>query len=126
MTLPFVHASLMFRREALLAVGGYDESPRVERSEDYDMLLRIYAKGLRGANTSDALYHIREDKGTFRRRKYRYRFKETEVKLNGFARLGLMPKGVMFAFKPLVVGLIPMRLLELLKGHYYGRRTEES
>lgn len=124
MTLPFVHASLMFRRKALLAVGGYDEASRVERSEDYDMLLRMYARGLCGANTADAVYHIRENEGTFRRRKYRYRFKEAAVKIKGFARLGLMPKGFVFALKPLVVGVVPVRLLELLKGRYYRRRTE--
>ena len=124
MTLPFVHGSLMFRRRALLSVGGYDETTRVERSEDYDMLLRMYAKGLYGANIADAVYHIRENSDTFQRRKYRYRIQEAEVKIKGFSRLGLMPKGFLYAVKPLVVGLVPVRLLELLKYYYYGRRTE--
>lgn len=126
MTLPFVHASLMFRRQALLDVKGYDESLRVERSEDYDMLLRMYAKGMRGGNTADAVYYIREDDGAFRRRKYRYRIKEMMVKLRGFTRLGLMPKGLLYALKPLIVGLIPIRTLEWLKRRYYGRRMERS
>lgn len=126
MTLPFVHASLMFRRQALLDAGGYDESPRVERSEDYDMLLRMYARGMRGCNTAEAIYYIREDAGTFRRRKYRYRLKEAGVKLRGFSRLHLMPIGLAFAVKPLVVGLLPACFLEWLKGCYYGRRTERS
>ncbi len=125
MTLPFVHGSLMFHREALLSVGGYDETSRVDRSEDYDMLLRMYAKKLYGANIGDAVYYIRENRDTFRRRKYRYRIQEAEVKLKGFTHLGLMPKGVLYAVKPLVVGLIPVRLLKRMKSHYYRRRTEE-
>jgi len=125
MTLPFVHGSLMFRRQALLDVGGYDETLCVERSEDYDMLLRIYAKGMRGANTADAIYYIREDEGSFQRRKYRYRIKESMVKLRGFAKLGLMPKGFVYAIKPLVVGLIPVKLLERLKEYYYRQRMEQ-
>jgi len=125
MTLPFVHGSLMFRRQALLDVGGYDETCHVERNEDYDMLLRMYAKGMRGANTADAVYYIREDGGTFQRRKYRYRIKESMVKLRGFARLGLMPKGLLFAIKPLVVGLIPVGLMERVKEYYYRRRMEQ-
>lgn len=124
MTLPFVHASLMFRGEALSKVGGYDETQWVERSEDYDILLRMYVQGLRGANIDEEVYYIREDEGTFRRRKYRYRLKEAAVKLRGFSHLGLMPKGLAFAVKPLIVGLIPARLLERLKGRYYGRRME--
>lgn len=126
MTLPFVHGSLMFRRQALLDAGGYDESPRVERSEDYDLLLRMYAKGLRGANIVGPVYYIRENEGTFRRRKYRYRLKEARVKFRGFTQLHLMPKGLAFAVKPLLVGLLPVCFLEWLKGHYYGRRTEQS
>lgn len=125
MTLPFVHGSLMFRREAILSVGGYDESSRVDRSEDYDMLLRMYAKGFQGANTADAIYYIREDRDTFRRRKYRYRIREAEVKMRGFASLGLMPQGFFYAAKPLAVGLIPTCILERLKSCYYGRRTEQ-
>jgi len=126
MTLPFVHASIMFRREAIERVNGYDESGRAERSEDYDMLLRMYAKGLRGANISGATYFIREDEGAFRRRKYRYRLGEMIIKFRGFSALGLMPKGFLFAIKPLIVGLLPLRLLERLKKNYYERRTELS
>lgn len=125
MTLPFVHASIMFRREALLAVNGYEETARVERSEDYDMLLRMYAAGMRGANISDAVYYIREDSNALHRRKYRYRIKETLVKFRGFVRLGLMPKGIAFAIKPIIVGLIPATLLNRLKGRYYGQRMEQ-
>lgn len=125
MTLPFVHASLMFRRQALLDVDGYDESFRVERSEDYDMLLRMYEKGMRGANIAEAVYYIRENEGTFRRRRYRYRIKESMVKLRGFTHLQLMPKGFVFAMKPLVVGLLPAVFLERLKEWYYKQRMEK-
>ena len=124
MTLPFVHASLMFRGEAISKVGGYDETRRVERSEDYDMLLRMYAQGLCGANITEEVYYIREDEGAFRRRKYRYRLKEAAVKLRGFSRRGHMPQGRAVAVKPAIVGLIPARLLERLKGRYYGRKKE--
>jgi len=119
MTLPFVHGSLMFRRSALISADGYDTSKAALRSEDYDLLLRMYAAGMRGANIDDAVYYIREDRNTFRRRKYRYRFPEALVKARGFASLGLMPKGLVYALKPLVVGLIPVRVLERMKRKYY-------
>lgn len=117
MTLPFVHASLMFRREAMR--GGYPEGRWALRSEDYAFLMERYAIGMRGVNISEATYYIREDAGTFKRRKYRYRFAETCVKWRGFCRLGLMPKGILYAIKPLVVGLLPVRTLNWLKGKYY-------
>ena len=123
MTLPFVHASLLFRKHVLYDVGGYRDIKRVWRSEDYDMLLRLYQCGYKGANLSDTLYYIRTDRNTIKRRKYRYRFIEASVKFEGFARLGLLPKGLPYVIKPLVVGLIPERLLQRIKSHYY--RKEE-
>lgn len=119
MTLPFVHASILFRRDVFFAAGGYREVFYVRRSEDYDLLMRLYERKFCGANLPDTLYHIRRDEGTYHRRKYRYRFLECAVKLIGFTRLGLMPKGILFAVKPLVVGLIPAKLLEKYKQKYY-------
>lgn len=117
MTLPFVHASLMFRSTAIGR--GYPEERRALRSEDYAFLMERYAAGLRGENTTDAVYYIREDADTFKRRKYRYRLTEAGVKWKGFLALGLMPKGILFAIKPLIVGLVPPKILERLKGKYY-------
>lgn len=119
MTLPFVHGSLMFRREALSFVKGYIPGKKTMRSEDYDLLLRMYAEGMRGINTKEAVYYIREDENTFSRRKYRYRFSEAWVKAVGFHRLHLMPRGILYAIKPLIVGIIPIPLLEWMKRRYY-------
>lgn len=117
MTLPFVHASLMFRSTAMGR--GYPEERQALRSEDYAFLMERYAAGLRGENTTDAVYYIREDADTFKRRKYRYRLTEAGVKWKGFLALGLMPRGILFAIKPLIVGLVPPKILERLKGKYY-------
>jgi len=122
MTLPFVHASIMFRKEPLMEIGGYNSGGWVTRSEDYDLLMRLYARGYRGANLSQSLYSIRLNDNTYCRRKYRYRFCECMVKLRGFQALGLMPGGMPYAVKPLVVGLIPGKLLEPFKEKYYKKR----
>lgn len=124
MTLPFVHASLMFRAEVLWELGGYSRKCYVKRSEDYDLLMRAYAEGFYGINLLEPLYAIRLDRCTYQRRKYRYRFNECAVKWNGFAKLGLMPRGIPFALKPLLVGLMPVCLLNKLKEIYYGRQEK--
>lgn len=119
-SLPYVHASMMFRKEALEQVQGYDSRRCVVRAEDYDLLLRLYGEGMQGANLDEVLYYIRRDKKQYKRRKYRYRFHEAYVKYKGFQKLGLMPEGIFYAAKPLVVGLIPMNLLKMLQRNYYG------
>lgn len=121
-TLPFVHASIMFRKDTLLKVNGYSQNKRVTRSEDYDLIMRMYAMGYKGANIYKTLYYIRQDENTFKRRKYRYRINEAIVKYEGFKLLGLMPEGIVFAIKPLIVGLIPINLLNRIKDKYYKRK----
>lgn len=118
-SLPYVHASIMFRREALARVHGYDASRRAFRAEDYDLLLRMCAAGQYGHNLKDVLYYIRRDKKQYQRRKYRYRFHEAYVKYRGFKELGLFPAGVAYAIKPLLVGLLPVRLTAFMQKRYY-------
>lgn len=119
MTLPFVHGSLMFRAEVLHKVSGYSESRKNERAEDYELLMRLYANGFKGYNINDILYFIRLDDETYKRRKYKYRFKECAVKYKGFTEMGLMPMALPYVVKPLFVGLIPRNLLNILKKEYY-------
>lgn len=118
-TLPFLHPTLMFRREALEKVGGYSPRKLVTRCEDYDMLLRMYAAGLKGENIDEVLYYYRQNRVSYGKRKYRYRFNEAAVKWRGFYRCGLFPIGIAFAIKPLIVGLIPKRTLDKLKKMHY-------
>lgn len=114
-TMPFVHGALMFRREALCQVKGYRMAKETRRSEDYDMLMRMYAAGMTGANLQECLYYFREDQAAMQRRKYRYRLDEAKVRFIGFQALGLMPMAIPYVIKPIIVGFIPGRLLNQLK-----------
>jgi len=119
-SLPFVHASIMIRREVLERVNGYDVSAKVVRAEDYDMLLRVYGSGYRGRNLPEVLYYIRRDDGQYKRRKYRYRFHEAYIRYRGFKALELMPKAILYVIKPLIVGLIPVPLAKVMQKKYYA------
>ncbi|XOK60442.1 glycosyltransferase family 2 protein [Paenibacillus elgii] len=117
--LPFVHASVMFRKNALESVGGYRIAKETVRNEDYDLFMRLYVQGNRGANLPDKLYFVREDKAAYNRRKYRYRINELLVRYKGFKALGLMPSGWLYVVKPIIVGMIPHNILNRLKKYYY-------
>jgi cellulose synthase/poly-beta-1,6-N-acetylglucosamine synthase-like glycosyltransferase len=58
---PFVHGSAMFRRDAVLALGGYREAFRC--SQDYDLFWRL-TELHRAANLSASLYHYRYTSGS--------------------------------------------------------------
>lgn len=119
---PFVHGTLMFRKDCLQAVGGYRVAKETLRTEDYDLQMRLYAAGYYGSNIQEKLYHFLEDEAAMKRRKYRYRIDEAVVRQKGFTALGLMPGAIPYVIKPLIVGLIPMQLLNRMKDIYYSRR----
>lgn len=107
---PFIHAALLARREVYEQVE-YSVYRKTKRAEDYDFFMRAYAKGFRGENIAEYLYNIREDAVSFSRRTYVERFWEMKVRWDGFRMLGLLPRGIPYIVKPLIVGLIPKRLL---------------
>ena len=83
------------------------------RVEEYDLFMRIFAKGIKIHTIQENLYKFRVDKNTESRRKYRYRFNEARVRYQGFKLLKLYPKGIIYVIKPLIVGLLPQRLRRL-------------
>lgn len=113
---PFIHPTIMIRRDILFQIKGYRVLKETRRTEDYDLFMRLYAEGYRGYNIQNTLYYFREDKASRRRKKYRYRFDEAKIRWWGFCRLHLMPLGILYVIKPLIVGLLPYTLLVFLRG----------
>lgn len=112
---PFVHPSMMFRKEALLAVGGYSEAAHCILCEDYDLLLRLYAAGCRGMNQQEALLDYTVLETAHSGRRMRYRWNETVTRYKRFRELGLLPAKLPYVVKPLAVGMIPRPVLIKLK-----------
>lgn len=119
---PYKHGAVMFRRKALMKAGGYRVAKETLRVEDYDLFMRLQVF-CRGANLNEYLYFYCEDKMSQKRRKYRYRIDETRIRYKGFKELGLLPSGLPYVVKPLVVGLIPCGMLNKIKDVFYGRRN---
>nr|BCB22855.1 glycosyltransferase [Erysipelothrix tonsillarum] len=112
---PFVHASTMFRSDDLKAVQGYRIAKETRRAEDYDLWFRFYANGYLGANLNYFGYYIREDEEALKRRKFKYRVDEAKVRYKGYKSLKLLPGKFPYVLKPIVVGLIPKKILSYLK-----------
>lgn len=113
--IPFAHATLLIRKERLLKIGGYRVAKETRRVEDYDMVMRLYSHDYVGYNLQLPLYYYRVDEETYKRRKYRYRIDESIIRYKGFRALELLPRGYIYVIKPLIVGLIPQKLLQKIK-----------
>ncbi len=63
---PFNHPAVMYRKSAVLAAGGYDES--YPYFEDYDLWIRMLQTGFRGENLREPILYMRAGTGMCRRR----------------------------------------------------------
>jgi len=111
----FIHPTIMIRKTILKEMNGYRVAPETKRAEDYDLFMRIYSKGYKGYNIQKVLYQYREDKLSYKRRSFKYRFGELKVRYEGFKLMGLLPKGYLYVLKPLIVGLIPQKILAIIR-----------
>lgn len=123
-TSPYRHGSVMFRREALLEAGCYRVAKETYRTEDYDLFMTMQTF-CKGANLDEYLYYFCEDESARKRRKYQYRIDEAKVRWIGFRKLRLLPLGLPYIIKPLLVGMIPEVLLEKLRQSRIERLTDD-
>ena len=115
----FLHPASIMRRDDLLAVGGYRVCKDTQRAQDYDLFMRMYAKGYKGYNLEGPLLYYFESKTPQRKRRFTYRIGEAKIRYHGFKALGLLPGGLIYVIKPLIVGLIPYGMKRNLRGFYF-------
>lgn len=116
---PFCHAPCMVRKSAFDIINGYTAEERVERVEDYYMWYKMYRAGLKGANLQEILYHMRNDKNAFARRKVKDRIKGYYINYEVCHNLGvkyariIALKNLMKAFVPPYIALFIRKYLKL-------------
>lgn len=118
---PFCHAPCMVRKEAFDAVGGYTDDQKILRVEDYHLWIKMYAAGYKGRNIHEPLYEMRDDRNAYARRKFKYRINEAYVKALAVKKLNLPWYGYIFAFRPILVGILPKGIYDRL----HKRRLKE-
>lgn len=111
----FANPSVMFRKNVLNNIGGYRIAKETRRGQDYDLYMRLYAKGFRGYNIQEPLVYYYRGKNSYKKCKYEYRIDEAKIRYQNFKKLGLFPVGLLYVIKPLIVGGIPISLIEKVK-----------
>ncbi|EJF41053.1 glycosyltransferase, group 2 domain protein [Clostridium sp. MSTE9] len=123
--MPYIHPTLLFRREVLEAAGGYSEKKHCLLCEDYDLLLRLYHLGFKGSNLQALLFDYSMVGVEEKRRNYRFRINEATVRFIWFRRLGMLPQALPYVVKPLAVGLLPLSLLNYLRQKREARKRRD-
>lgn len=113
---PYIHPSVVFRADVLKDNGGYKVAKETMRCEDYELFMRLSQKGLQGYNMQECLTRYREDDHSYTRRKYRYYIQEAKVRYKGFKELGILKITTFpYVVKPLFVGMVPTKIMQLIK-----------
>lgn len=120
----FCHAGCMIRTEVLRELNGYSESSTKKRVEDYDLWVRMYAKGYIGYNLQEALYDMRDDRNALHRRTYQNRINEARVKYNACKELKLKKRYYIWIISPILKWLTPSFFYKMMhkKGNENRRK----
>lgn len=114
---PYIHPSVMFRRETLIQNGGYCDCKKILHCEDYELFIRLHKNGCQGYNLQQPLLQYWEDYESYKKRTYRRRIREMKVRYHGFKSLGLLNrKTFYYVIKPLLIGAVPAPV------HHYIKR----
>ena len=97
----------------------YRKQWRTELRRKYGIDEKDFVYGFVGRITRDKginelLYMMRDDRNASRRRKYRYRINEAYVRSLIIKKFNLPKKNLIYCLRPLVVGLLPTSIYEML------------
>ena len=111
---PFCHAPCMVRREAYMKVGGYTESKKLLRVEDYHLWMKMFAEGYRGYNLDECLYAMRDDRNAAGRRTWIGRKNSAYAIRLACKTLKLPFYAYFYSFIPIIKYFIPKPIYMLM------------
>ena len=110
---PMAHPTVMFRKKSLEKIGFYNIKYRT--SQDLEMWLRAAGAGLKFYNIPEYLFKYRMDDDYVGRKTFKYRWNDFKLRLEGYKHIKLPWYKYPYALIPLILGIIPESLYNLLK-----------
>lgn len=113
-----IHPTVLMNKKALIHVGGYTVNKLTRRAEDYDLWCKLLSQGYQIFNLDLPLLLYREGLSGVKKRKYQFRIQEMKIKFFWMRQQHVSLGTYIYAFKPLIVGLIPTFMMSKYKrGH---------
>lgn len=117
---PFCHAPCMVRKEIFLELGGYSVDDKLLRVEDYHLWVKMYSHGYKGYNLNQILYKMRNDEDALKRRTWKNRFNESNVRKIAYKDLKIPFKYRYKIYIPILKGFIPGKIYKLIYKKKYN------
>lgn len=119
---PYIHPSVMFRRELFESGNQYNIMKDTLRCEDYELFMRLYRQGYRGYNIQKEMFLYREGVSAYRKRTWCSRINESKIRIRNFPKMNLpVGKQIIYILRPVVTAFIPYPLVAM----YKKKRLEE-
>ncbi|WP_251441112.1 glycosyltransferase family 2 protein [Veillonella intestinalis] len=119
--IPFIHPSMVFRKNVFENFGGYVTDKINRRCEDYTLVMDLYSKGLLGYNIQVPLLDYYVENGSKKYRPMKDRISEAVVRWHGYKKNHILLKGLPYVAKPIILGLIPQFIFKNIKKQQYKR-----
>lgn len=123
---PFFHPTMIFQRNAILAVNGYRSVTETRRVEDYDLVMRLAAKGIIGENLQEYLYYVYEPPEAYFRHTRITRLYEIKVKWYGLHKMKAPLWDYIYLLRPLIMCFVPFRMIKFLKQIQWRKRRKKD
>lgn len=120
---PLIHPSVIMRREAVLAVGGY---PDFKRAEDLGLWCELLISGSRLYVINDVLLRYRVNLQDYSKRKLKYRGGELRARFHYYPKFNASILDYVRITRFIVSGLLPNRLVQLYRSRYKLKHTKAN
>ena len=110
---PIAHPTVMFKKQSLEPLGFYNIKYRT--SQDLEMWLRAAGAGLKFHNIPEYLFKYRMDSDYVSRKTFKFRWNDFKLRIEGYKHINLPWYKYVYASIPLILGIIPESIYNLLK-----------
>lgn len=108
---PFMHPTIMMRKEAYDKLGGYQVLKRTERGQDLDLWYRFFKLGMKGYNLSEPLLIYHESIQDYKKRTLKTALMYARTHFYGYRLLGYPWWSYYRILKPVIAACIPDKFM---------------
>ena len=121
----YLHPSWMMRKDELAKVGFYTVNKYTMRSQDYHLVMKVLANGMKLYNMSEFLYFYTADENTISRSRNWARVKGLMwIRWDSYRKNKLPLWAYLYVLKPFLANIIPKNIMNRHYKKIYGKQKD--
>lgn len=116
-----IHATALFKKQALLDIGKYKN---YYRCEDFVLWCELCINGYKTYSLDDILYYYRVNIDDYNKRKLKKRIQSIKAIINYYPKLNASVSDYFYLIKIILSGTLPNKLVAKIRMHKYGIKRD--